>query len=149
MSIFWALVVCKHPYSYSTNRFYRVSQKNYHFTFCSISQKPLNGITNIFFSLKLRSVQKFWIQNHFWPIPGGWDISETKWVSSTQKFLIILTCNKPDSLKMTSSCPEQPLIDPDWTWKIPSVPEKPSIAPNGRMVLKSCSFQSYFKISQN
>ena len=100
-----------------------------------------------FFSLKLRSVQKFWIQNQFWPIPGGWDISETKWVSSTQKFIIILTCNKPDSLKMTSSCPERPLIDPDWTWKIPSVPEKPSIAPNGRMVLKSCSFQSYFKIS--
>ena len=78
--------------------------------FCLISQKQWNVIPNIFFSLKLRSVRKFWIQNHFWPIPGGWDICETKWGSSTQKFIIILTRNGPDSLKMTTCFPDKPWL---------------------------------------
>ena len=46
-------------------------------------------LQTVFFSWKLRSICKFWIQNHFSAILGGWDISKTKWGSRNSDNLIL------------------------------------------------------------
>ena len=59
--------------------------------FCLISQQPSIVFSNHFFFWKLRSLRKFWIQNHFWAILGGQGIYKTKWGSETEKFIFILS----------------------------------------------------------
>ena len=44
-----------------------------------VTCKPYNGFTNCFFSWKLRSIRKFWIQDQFCMILGSQDIRKTKW----------------------------------------------------------------------
>ena len=51
---------------------------------------PCNGFTNCFFSLKLRSICKFWIQNHIRARFGCWDIRKTKCGSEVDKFKFTL-----------------------------------------------------------
>ena len=67
----------------------------------------------------------------------------------THKFINKMTHNGPDSLKVTSSCPDRPLPDTDWPWQPQSVPEKCQIAPTRQIVFNSCWFYSSFKILQN
>ena len=45
------------------------------------SRQPSIGFSNSFFSWKLRSICKFWIQNDFCATFGGWYICNTKWDS--------------------------------------------------------------------
>ena len=47
-------------------------------------------LQTVFFSWKLRSICKFWIQNHFSAILGGRDISKTKWGFWNSDKLILL-----------------------------------------------------------
>ena len=48
---------------------------------CLISLQQRIRFLNCFFLLKLRSIQNFWIQNHFCAIFMGWDVCKTKWNS--------------------------------------------------------------------
>ena len=62
-----------------------------------------------FFFWKLRPICKFWVQNHFCVILGGWDICKTKMASEIQKFIFILTWSGPHSTGMALRCPNWPL----------------------------------------
>ena len=88
-------------------------KKNYHFMFCFIFQEPKNKITNRLllhkseihthilntkpFLYDSRGLRCFWYKMGFF----------------THKFLNKMTHIGPDSLKVTSSCPDQPLTDTD------------------------------------
>ena len=54
-----------------------------------VTCKPCDGFTICFFSWELRSMRKFWIQNHFCAILEGRDIY--KYGSETDQFIFIVT----------------------------------------------------------
>ena len=61
------------------NIFNRVFQKNAWILLYCVTCKPCNGSTNCFFSWKLWSIHKFWIQKHFCTNLGSRDMCKTKW----------------------------------------------------------------------
>ena len=60
---------------------------------------------------------KFWIQNQFCAILGGWDICKTKPGSEIDKYIFILTWSGPHSLRVALRCPDWPLSGPDNPWE--------------------------------
>ena len=59
-----------------------------------------------FFLWKLRSIHKFWIQNQFWAILGGWDICKTKRRSGIDKYIFIMTWSGHHSTRAALRCPD-------------------------------------------
>ena len=58
-----------------------VSKKMVQCLFCKFLGNQALDFQMVFFSWKLRSICKFWIQNHFCAILRSWDICKTKWNS--------------------------------------------------------------------
>ena len=99
-------------------------KKNYYFTFCLIFQEPNNKITNSFFLLKTEIHTHILNTKPFLYDTRGLRCLRYKMGFLTHKFINKMTHNGPDSLKVTSSCPDQPLTDTDWPWQSPSDPMK-------------------------
>ena len=99
-------------------------KKNYHFTFCLIFQEPNNKITNSFFLLKTEIHTHILNTKPFLYDSRGLRCLRYKMGFLTHKFINKMTHDGPDSLKVTSSCPDQPLTDTDWPWQSPSDPMK-------------------------
>ena len=72
-------------------QFYRVVKKTEMSCILKIvvTCKLFNRFTNSFFSWKLRSIRKFWIQNQFRMILGSQDICKTKWELCDRKVVVI------------------------------------------------------------
>ena len=88
-------------------------KKNYYFTFCLIFQEPNNKITNRFFLLKTEIHTHILNTKPFLYDSRGLRCLRYKMGFLTHKFINKMTHNGPDSLKVTSSCPDQPLTDTD------------------------------------
>ena len=73
-----------------------------------------NRFTKCFFSLKLRSICKFLIQNKICARFGGWDIWKTNYGSKVDKFKFTLAGSSTCSLKVASAYPKMILITPNW-----------------------------------
>ena len=114
-STLWWLLAPRYPCSY------RVFKKNALMFVCLISPKPINRFLNRFFFWKLRSMCKFWIQNQFCAILGGWDICKTKAVSKIDMYIFILTWSGPHCLREALRCPNCPWVDQ-------TPPERPVLA---------------------
>ena len=99
-------------------------KKNYYFTFCLIFQTPNNKTTNRFFFLKTEIHTQILNTKPFLYDIRGLRCLRYKMGFLTHKFINKMTHNGPDSLKVTSSCPDQPLTDTDWPWQSPSDPMK-------------------------
>ena len=66
-------------YISNTNSFLQgVSKKMVQCLFCKFLGNQALDFQIVFFSWKLRSICKFWIQNHFCAILEGWEICKTK-----------------------------------------------------------------------
>ena len=91
---------------------------------CLISPEPMNRFLNRFFFWKLRYICKFWIQNQFCAILGGWDIRETKRGSGRDKYTFILTWSGPHNTRVALRCP-------DWFLTGLRGPKGPQVAPTG------------------
>ena len=63
----------------------------------------------VFFVWKLRSISKFWIQNHLYAHSGGWDICKTKCGSETYKFIFLLTWSVPHRIRVVFREPNWPV----------------------------------------
>ena len=99
-------------------------KKNYYFTFCLIFQEPNNKITNRFFLLKTEIHTHILNTKPFLYDSRGLRCLRYKMGFLTHKFINKMTHNGPNSLKVTSSCPDQPLTDTAWPWQSPSDPMK-------------------------
>ena len=75
-----------------------------------------------FFSWKLRSICKFWIQNLFCAILGGQDIYKTKCDSETGHFIFMLSHNGLKTSKLAQSSAKWPKTGPDSSQVAPSGP---------------------------
>ena len=83
---------------------YRVFQKKTITMFvCLISPKPIKRFLNRFFLL--RSMCKFWIQNHLCVLLGGWDICKPKWDSETDTIILVMTWSGLSCARLASRCP--------------------------------------------
>ena len=85
--------------------------------FFLISWQPSIGFLNLFFSWKMRSIRKFWIQIHLCAILGGQDIHNTKYGSETDQLIFILSHIDLKTEKFVSSStnwPKTVLIAPKW-----------------------------------
>ena len=83
----------------------------------NISKTNKQNSKPFFFFWKLRSICKFWIQNQFCAILGGWDICKTKPGSEIDKYIFILTWSGPHCLRVALRCPDWPLSGPDTPWE--------------------------------
>ena len=99
-------------------------KKNYYFTFCLIFHEPNNKIANRFFLLKTEIHMHILNTKPFLYDSRGLRCLRYKMGVLTHKFINKMTHNGPNSLKVTSSCPDQPLTDIDWPWQSPSDPMK-------------------------
>ena len=68
-----------------------VSKKMVQCLFCKYLNNQALDFQIVFFSWKLRSICKFWIQNNFCATLGGQDIYKTKCGSETDQFISILS----------------------------------------------------------
>ena len=75
-----------------------------------LSNRETN-LQTVFFFWKLRSIWKFWIQNHFYANLGGWDICKTKCGFETNKFIFLLTWSGSHSTRVVLRGPSWPLTD--------------------------------------
>ena len=101
-----------------------VSKKTFKCLFVWYLRNQWMDFNTVFFFWKLRSICKFWIQNQFCVISGGWDICKTKLVSGIEKYIFILTWSGPHSTRKA-------WLAPDWPGHIPRHPQGPQVAPNG------------------
>ena len=90
--------------------------------FCLISRQPIIGVLNRFFSWKLRSMRKFWIQNHFCAILGGRDIHKTKCGFKKDQFIFVLSQSGLKTAKFVPSSATWPKMDPDSSQVAPGGP---------------------------
>ena len=93
--------------------------------FCLISRQPSIGFLNSFFLLKLRSMSKYWKQNHFCVILGGWDIYKTKCGSETYQFIFKLSHSGLKTAKFAPSSTNWLKTSPDSSQVAPSGPSNP------------------------
>ena len=94
--------------------------------FCLISQQPCFRFSHRFFSWKLRSIRKFWIQNHFCAILGNRDIYKTKCDSETDQFIFILSHSGLKTTNFVPGSANWPKMDPDSSQVVISGPSNPN-----------------------
>ena len=85
--------------------------KKIRLNFCLIFQQPSIEFFNLFLSWKLRSIRKFWIQNHFSAISGGRNIYKTKSGSETDQFIFVLSHSGLKTAKFAPSSANWPKVD--------------------------------------
>ena len=71
---------------------------------------------SFFFFWKLGTICKFWIQNHFFAILGGWDICKYKPGSEIYKYIFTLAWGGPHSIRVALRCPDWPLSGQGTPW---------------------------------
>ena len=85
--------------------------------FCKYIRNQVSDFQSVFFSWKLRSICKLWIQKHFCAILGGQDIYETKCGSETDQFIFTLShsgLKTGKCVQTSANWPKTALIAPKW-----------------------------------
>ena len=87
--------------------------------FVEYLSKRETNLQTVFFFWKLKSICKFWIQNHFCSILEDWDIWKTKDGFEVDKLIFILTRNSTCGSRLgwsqqTTKGPRQALLDPEY-----------------------------------
>ena len=85
-----------------------VSKKMVQCLFCKYLRNQVSDFQSVFFSWKLRSICKFWIQSHFCAILGGQDIYETECGSETDQFIFMLSHSGLKTWKCVQSSAKGP-----------------------------------------
>ena len=113
----WSHIICMNTSPLYELPFCTGCPKKMRLRFCLISRQPNIGFSNSFFSWKLRSIPKFWIQNHFYAILGGRGIYKTKYVLKliNSYSCCLIVASKPQNLHQAPPTgPRWAQVAPKW-----------------------------------